>query len=351
MKFTETPLGSVANAWDAAHRRGRSDYWFEGAKVYPSSRSGFEKALQFGGDKIQAHGMAKAPTLGSATEDLLKMLKEGLDPQRRGGQLDTAPIVGTRGAGAGLGTAGGGAYSDGPYMLVQRPKTDGLTGKLKNLGAILVNDANAEMVEPLRKAVQAIRADVVVDTYGNAGGVAKYLQNPQTSYVSENIKVSLGAAAEDILPAARTLEEVPFPKGSALPAPPAEIRIPDFPEEARALPKPPAEIRIPAQQARLLPPPPAEIRLAEYGGRQSVSAKNVGRSLLPVAKRLGTALGTETASIGKMALRGAGRLAGPVGIAMTAYDLAQAFPAPAPISEEDMGKALRSYRTGPQPAY
>lgn len=77
----------------------------------------------------------------------------------------------------------------------------------------------------------------------------------------------------------------------------------------------------------------------------------VGRNLLPAAKRLGAALGAEAASVGGMALRGAGRLAGPVGLAMTAYDLAQAFPAPAPISEEDMGKALRSYRTGPQPAY
>lgn len=76
-----------------------------------------------------------------------------------------------------------------------------------------------------------------------------------------------------------------------------------------------------------------------------------GKNLLPAARQLGAALGTEAASVGGMALRGAGRLAGPVGWAMTAYDLAQAFPAPAPISEEDMGKALRSYRTGPQPQF
>jgi hypothetical protein len=74
------------------------------------------------------------------------------------------------------------------------------------------------------------------------------------------------------------------------------------------------------------------------------SAFEMGRDLRPAAKSLERALGGAV-------LRGAGRLAGPVGVAMTAYDLAQAFPAPAPISEEDMGKALRSYRTGPQPAY
>lgn len=76
-----------------------------------------------------------------------------------------------------------------------------------------------------------------------------------------------------------------------------------------------------------------------------------GRNLMPAARQLGAALGTEASSVGGMALRGAGRLAGPVGVAMTAYDLAQAFPAPTPISEEDMGQAMREYRTGPQPRY
>ena len=82
-----------------------------------------------------------------------------------------------------------------------------------------------------------------------------------------------------------------------------------------------------------------------------VGGPKSGVNLLPAAKRLGVALGTEAASLGGMALRGAGRLAGPVGLAMTAYDLAQAFPAPTPISEEEMGQAMREYRTGPQPRY
>ena len=89
----------------------------------------------------------------------------------------------------------------------------------------------------------------------------------------------------------------------------------------------------------------------QAGAIKPVVATGVGRDLLPTAKRLGAALGAEAASIGGMALRGAGRLAGPVGVAMTAYDLAQAFPAPTPISEEDMGQAMREYRTGPQPRY
>jgi hypothetical protein len=89
----------------------------------------------------------------------------------------------------------------------------------------------------------------------------------------------------------------------------------------------------------------------QAGITKPVVAREAGRDLMPAARSLGRALGTEAASVGGMALRGAGRLAGPVGVAMTAYDLAQAFPAPAPISEEDMGQALREYRTGPQPRY
>ena len=103
-----------------------------------------------------------------------------------------------------------------------------------------------------------------------------------------------------------------------------------------------------------LPPPPESLaggKIATEAIGESTIAKDVGRNLIPATRRLGAALGTEAASIGGMALRGVGRLAGPVGVAMTAYDLAQAFPAPAPISEEDMGQALREYRTGPQPRY
>jgi hypothetical protein len=89
-----------------------------------------------------------------------------------------------------------------------------------------------------------------------------------------------------------------------------------------------------------------------------------GRNLLPAARQLGAALGAEVASVGGMALRGAGRLAGPVGVAMTAYDAATIGPAMArdwldrptyisdPNAQEKMAsQALIEYRTGPQPRY
>ena len=86
------------------------------------------------------------------------------------------------------------------------------------------------------------------------------------------------------------------------------------------------------------------------GYRQVKPIVETGTDLMPVARTLGRALGEEALSAGGALLRGAGRLAGPVGVAMTAYDLAQAFPAPEPISEEEMAQAMRGYRTGPQPS-
>jgi hypothetical protein len=100
---------------------------------------------------------------------------------------------------------------------------------------------------------------------------------------------------------------------------------------------------------------PFDVLQQKYEGissaRKARTAFEMGRDLRPAARTLGRALGTEAASVGGMALRGLGRLAGPVGVAMTAYDLAQAFPAPEPISEEDMSRAMREYRTGPQPQF
>jgi hypothetical protein len=116
---------------------------------------------------------------------------------------------------------------------------------------------------------------------------------------------------------------------------------------------------VPAGIAQFIQSSPAYVDNPRYAAGRPLfktlatvkSATDAGRDLIPAARSLGRALGTEAASVGGMALRGAGRLVGPVGLAMTAYDLAQAFPAPAPISEEDMSRAMREYRTGPQPQF
>lgn len=174
--FIETPLGKIANDWDRENRMHRSDDWFEGGRINQEAQEGFSSALRSGGDKIQAHGMSKEFTLGGGARNLLNLLKNGLDPARRGGRLDTAPLVNEPGEGLVGATANGSAYSDGPFILLQRPNTDGLTGKLENLGAILVNEAHPEITNALREAVEAIRPDITVGTYSSAGDVVASLK-------------------------------------------------------------------------------------------------------------------------------------------------------------------------------
>jgi hypothetical protein len=174
------------NDWDKTHRRTAESDWFEGARVDENGRRGFNEALLSGGDKIQAHGMTKEGTLIGATRNLLTLLKDGLDPNRRGGQLDTAPLVNNPGEGLVGATATGSAYSDGPFMILQKPGTDGLTGRLENAGAILVNEAHPEFVPELRSAIQDIRPDIIVDSYANAGEVVKQLSSsPEVAEVTE----------------------------------------------------------------------------------------------------------------------------------------------------------------------
>jgi len=172
----EPDLRTQANEWDKQNRYNRSDIWFEGGKVDDAARAGFDAALQNGGDQLPAHGMSKESTLSGAVQNLLGLLQNGLDPNRRGGRLDYAPLVTARGSAASQvsTTAGGSAYSDGPFILVGRPGQE-FEGKLDGVGAILVNQASAEIVPALRKAVQAIRPDILVEAYSNAGEVSKQL--------------------------------------------------------------------------------------------------------------------------------------------------------------------------------
>ena len=99
------------------------------------------------------------------------------------------------------------------------------------------------------------------------------------------------------------------------------------------------------------------------GYREARPVAEAGRDLMPAARSLGRVLGTEAASVGGMALRGAARLAGPAGLIATAYDAATMGPAalrdwtdrPTYISDPNAEAKIRSqalgeYRTGPRAA-
>jgi hypothetical protein len=167
-----------ASDWDRANRSGRMDEWFLGGKADVDATRGYNEAMAAGAEGLQAHGMAKESTLSGGLRNLAGLLRDGLDPNRRGGRLDTAPLVAKPGEGLVGATASGAAYSEGPFTLVARPG-ESLTGDLSGLGAVIINQANAGQAEAIKKALQAIRPDLIVGTASEAGVIAKQLLGGQ----------------------------------------------------------------------------------------------------------------------------------------------------------------------------
>jgi hypothetical protein len=171
-------------AWDRAHRVQRSDVLFTGGRASIDGNAGFEDAHAAGGESLQAHGMAKQPTLGGAFRSLMGMLRDGLDSQHGGGELFTSqltidPAI-SRMLGGVLGTADGAAYRDGPFILVARPGEE-LAGDLSGLFGVLVNGAVSEAAfGDIRAQIQSVRPDVMVEFYRNAHRVvhAAHGRNP-----------------------------------------------------------------------------------------------------------------------------------------------------------------------------
>lgn len=124
----------LAHEWDMANRVHRSDSWFDGAHTNEESIAGFSEALNVGADQLQAHGMAKEPTLSGAIDNLANILTNGLDQTRRGGVLDTAPLVNRPGEGLVGATASGSAYSEGPFQLVAKHGVLGIRSRRRHSG-------------------------------------------------------------------------------------------------------------------------------------------------------------------------------------------------------------------------
>jgi hypothetical protein len=212
----------------------------------------------------------------------------------------------------------------GSIGLANKPTKEGLAGLLKFIGV------EAQDNQITKKGIE----DLFLDP-SNKKKLVKFLQEDPIvvrSYPDKYLEIKDGNHRFELAKLAK-IKEVPVTDKIRFPA--------QGPQQAALI----------AENFQLPPLPENVAKVGGRGAAESFTAKDAGKGLLSASRTLGRALGTEAASLGGMALRGAGRLAGPVGVAMTAYDLAQAFPAPAPISEEEMGKALRSYRTGPQPAY
>ncbi len=125
---------------------------------------------------ILGHGMGRPSSLRTAVADLLGMFQNGLTPGVGLGARYGEPALytGEINVRADMGQAldtGSAAYRQVPFILVGRPNTTMFTGKLPEVGAVLVNPAHPEIVDELRAAVQRVRPDVQVGLFSEADRV------------------------------------------------------------------------------------------------------------------------------------------------------------------------------------
>lgn len=145
-----------------------------------ANTNAFNSAVSDGSDQLASHGMAKSG-LGSALNDLERLLTNGIDPNRGGGKLDTAPL--TNSSNAQYGTTGGGtSYRDGAFILVAK-KGEALGGitDINQVGGILVNngiaDSHPEIIDLLREKYP----NLIVESYNNVKGMTEQLNNKNTA--------------------------------------------------------------------------------------------------------------------------------------------------------------------------
>jgi len=122
----------------------------------------------------QSHGMAKSR--GAALSDLRTLLTNGIDPNRGGGALFTAPLGRPDGHRSTGGTGDGSAYSDGPFTLIARDGIEGGIRDISQVEAIVVNSSLPDSV------VSGLQKEFPAFKIGRAGDVATMLgQNEQNS--------------------------------------------------------------------------------------------------------------------------------------------------------------------------
>jgi hypothetical protein len=172
------PAIPLSEQWDRDNRSSRSDEWFEGANANTDALEGLRDAATEA--PVSAHGLAKEATLTGGLRNLLNLIAEGGVDQSRGrGGLDTAPLAKTSGSsGAGAGTASGSAYLDGPFVVLATDPGVGLITDSRQIGAVLVNEANIDQLPEITAAINAIRPDIIVAPYSKAGDAVREMRNP-----------------------------------------------------------------------------------------------------------------------------------------------------------------------------
>ena len=112
------------------------------------------------GSKFDAHGLAKE-SVPAQLKQLNNLLTNGIDKTRT---FCTAPLVASKGVGAGLGT-GGSAYRDGSFIIVADKGKSLVDDGIKH---VIVNDAYYKIIDDLKRKfpdVNFVRADEAVEYF------------------------------------------------------------------------------------------------------------------------------------------------------------------------------------------
>lgn len=146
--YQDSRSAAVRKAWNDAHTT--TDDEGNVVRVRPDHFEAWHDGGGVSGDvgsQYDAHGIAKGNPLGA----LLNMLRNGVDSSRR---FDTAPLTSNKNGGAGIGTATGGAYKDGPFIVLSgRGKTITDNG----IETVLVSDPVANVIPALQQEFPRIR--------------------------------------------------------------------------------------------------------------------------------------------------------------------------------------------------
>lgn len=152
--------------------RANRDALEEGFMAAPNALA---EAAKVGGTEYSAHGMAKVGLAG-ATEALVDLFTNGINPLKGRGALDTAPLAGGISVGT---TAGGNAYMEGPFTLVANKSVQGAITSIDQIAGIIVNDgiATTEVLNTLRE----LFPNIVFESTSNTNKLVEQLNGKTTT--------------------------------------------------------------------------------------------------------------------------------------------------------------------------
>ena len=136
--------------------------------------------------ELQAHGMRKSNNMAQAVKDIIDLLTNGVKGE---GSLHTGQLVGKGQGGVPGDTTSGGADISAPFVLIAKPGHK-IKGDASGVGAVLLNESNADMLPEIRQVIQGINPDIHVELFSNMDKAAKAVMDGQVAGAESNLDQS-----------------------------------------------------------------------------------------------------------------------------------------------------------------